>query len=401
MSYTRPAFEVAHIIGRYRHSLESRGKLNAQHKKVFTNLQKCRTAALGYHKDKCDNPNCGYEHISFNSCRDRHCPKCNGIRREKWVRLRLEDLLPVKYYHVVFTVPDRLNALFLAQPVIMYNLLFECAWKTIQKFAADHKHLGAKTGMVAVLHSWGQNLALHPHIHCLIPAGGITQNNKWRNTKGDGKFLFPVKALAKVFRGKLTDGLIKLHNQEKIQLEHPFVKDKKYLHPLYKKKWVVFAKLPMHNAEQVVRYIGRYSHRVAISNHRIKSVENHRVKFSALNYRTSKSVMVDLTAVEFLQRFSLHILPPGFMKIRHFGILSSRNKADALDCARKTLLVVKPTASHTRKYSTLEWIKVLYGKNLILCPKCKTGTMVMVAVVYPGCRGSPFKNIRKILLSAS
>jgi hypothetical protein len=244
MSYTRPAFEVAHIIGRYRHSLESRGKLNAQHKKVFTNLQKCRTAALGYHKDKCDNPNCGYEHISFNSCRDRHCPKCNGIRREKWVRLRLEDLLPVKYYHVVFTVPDRLNALFLAQPVIMYNLLFECAWKTIQKFAADHKHLGAKTGMVAVLHSWGQNLALHPHIHCLIPAGGITQNNKWRNTKGDGKFLFPVKALAKVFRGKLTDGLIKLHNQEKIQLEHPFVKDKKYLHPLYKKKWTVYAKLP-------------------------------------------------------------------------------------------------------------------------------------------------------------
>ncbi len=220
-----------------------------------------RTAALGYHKDKCNNPECGYEHISFNSCRDRHCPKCNGIRREKWVRLRLGDLLPVKYYHVVFTVPDKLNSLFLAQPVIMYNLLFDCAWKTIQKFALDHKHLGAKTGMVAILHSWGQNLALH--------------------------------------------------------------------------------------------------------------------------------------------RFAMHILPPGFMKIRHYGILSSRNKAVALACALKTLQVVKPGSGYPRQHSALEWPKVIYGKNITLCPKCKTGTMALVAVLYPGCRGSPSEGICKNLLFAS
>jgi hypothetical protein len=287
MSYTRPAFEVAHIIGRYRHSLECKGKLTSRHKKIFTNLQQCRTAALGYHKDKCNNPDCGYEHISFNSCRDRHCPKCNGIKREKWVRMRLDDLLPVKYFHVVFTVPDSLNKLFLSEPVKMYNLLFDCAWKTIQVFACDYKHLGAKTGMVAILHSWGQNLSLHPHIHCLVPAGGITQNNTWRNTKNKGKFLFPVKALAKVFRGKFTDGLIMLHKQNSIKLEQPFTENKKYLHPLYKKRWVVYAKLPMHNAQQVVNYIGRYSHRIAISNHRIKAIDIQAVVRLCMENNTS------------------------------------------------------------------------------------------------------------------
>lgn len=376
MNYTRPAFEVAHIIGRNRHSLESRGKLTSHHKKVFTNLQQCRTAALGYHKDKCNNPDCGHEHISFNSCRDRHCPKCNGIRREKWVRLRLGDLLPVKYFHVVFTVPDSLNSLFLYEPEKMYNLLFASAWKTIQKFSCDYKYLGAKTGMVAVLHSWGQNLALHPHVHCLVPAGGITQNNKWRDTRGNGKFLFPVKALAQVFRGKFTDGLIKLHKQGKIHLEEPFIEGKKYLHPLYKKRWVVYAKLPMHDAGQVVKYIGRYSHRIAISNHRIKAIGNGRVKFSAVDYRTSKTVMIDLDAEEFLRRFSLHILPPGFMKIRHFGILSSRAKAKALALARESL--------HTPQACS-----ILYEENVATCPKCKSGKMLLVAVVYPVCRGSP------------
>jgi len=175
MSYNKPRFEVADIIRGYRHALEEKGKLTGQQKKVFTNLAQCRTAALGYHKDQCDNPQCRYIHVSYNSCRDRHCPKCNGIKREKWVCMREEDLLPVKYFHVVFTVTDKVNPLFLTQPVKMYNLLFSSAWETIRKFGLDHKHLGAQTGMIAVLHTWGQNIALHPHVHCIIPAGGITK----------------------------------------------------------------------------------------------------------------------------------------------------------------------------------------------------------------------------------
>lgn len=401
MSYTRPAFEVAHIIGRYRYSLEGRGKLSSHQKKVFTNLQQCRTAALGYHKDKCDNPECGYEHISFNSCRNRHCPKCNGLKREKWVQMRIGDLLPVKYYHVVFTVPGSLNDLFLAKPIIIYNLLFESAWQTIRKFAADTKYLGAKTGMIAILHSWGQNLALHPHIHCLVPAGGITKNNKWRHTRCEGKFLFPVKALSKVFRGIFTDALMDLDQKGEVRLETPFIPDKKYLHPLYRKRWVVYAKLPMHNAQQVINYIGRYTHRIAISNHRIQLVENNRVKFSAFDYRTSKVVQIDLSSEEFLRRFSLHILPQGFMKIRHYGILSSRAKTLALSLARKSLGAPIPKAAKARDRSWQQWLVELYGKDVFRCPKCKTGKMMLVALCFPRSRGSPPDVISRLLPLAS
>jgi hypothetical protein len=390
MSYSKPAFEVAQVIDQFRHKLVAKGKLPAQQKKVLTNLWQCRTAALGYHKDKCDNPDCSHVRISYNSCRDRHCPKCNGIKREKWVRMREKDLLPVKYFHVVFTLPDTLNGLFLCEPEKLYNLLFASAWQTVKEFGLDHKHLGAQTGMIAILHSWGQNLALHPHIHCLIPAGGITQDQKWRHTRQQGKYLFPVKALGKVFRGKFTDGLIDLHNKGDIQLDQPFVPGKKYLHPLYKNKWVVYAKLPMHNSLQVVNYIGRYSHRIAISNHRIKAVENGRVKFSWIDYRTSKTGIIDLSGEEFLQRFSLHILPFGFMKIRHYGILSSRNKTAALACARKSLGAEQPKAKPIGN-SCAEWLEELFGSMVLTCPVCRKGTMKLVAVVWPRSRGSPLK----------
>jgi hypothetical protein len=399
--YTRPAFEVAHIIDRYRHSLEERGKLSSHQKKVFTSLQQCRTAALGYHKDKCDNPHCGYEHISFNSCRDRHCPKCNGLRREKWVRMRTRDLLPVKYYHVVFTVPDSLNRLFMEQPVLMHKLLFASAWQTIRQFGADHKHLGAKMGMIAVLHTWGQNLSLHPHVHCLVPAGGITPQGHWRHTRSEGKYLFPVKALSKVFRGKLTDGLIQLNASGQIQLDTPFDPQKKYIHPLYRKKWVVYAKLPMHNPQQVVEYIGRYTHRIAISNHRIKAVENGRVKFSAKDYRTLKVVELDLDAVEFLRRFALHILPSGFMKIRHYGILSSRLKSAALESARESLHAQEPEVLETGSFSAYEWLGKLYGMDSGVCPQCKAGRMRLVAVTYPRSRGSPQDGLSEITCFAA
>ncbi|NJO90545.1 MAG: IS91 family transposase [Chloroflexia bacterium] len=387
MMAIKPRYEVAEIIDNYRDVLEGAGKLTAHKKKVFTNLSQCRTAALGYHKDKCDNPDCGHIQISYNSCRDRHCPKCNGIKREKWVRMREQDLLPIKYYHVVFTLPDKVNHLFIEQPVLLYNLLFSSAWETIKKFGSDHKYLGAKTGMTSILHTWGQNIAFHPHIHCIVPAGGITENNKWKHSQNEGKYLFPVKALSKVFRGIFTDGLIDLEAKGKIHLEIPFDAKKKYLHPLYEKKWVVYAKLPMHNAKQVVDYIGRYSHRIAISNHRIKEVKDGRVKFSCFNYKTSKMGEVNLTAEEFLQRFELHILPSHFMKIRHYGILSSRNKATALDCARSSLNVQKPASRKNIPWQEL--FEQLYGRKPHICPICMKGTMVVIESNYPKNRGSP------------
>jgi len=387
MTYSKPTCEVADIIRSHRSGIEKAGRLNAHKKKVFTNLSQCRTQALGYHKDKCDNDDCDNKHFSYNSCRDRHCPKCNGLKREKWIIHRKEDLLPVKYFHTVFTVPHQVNYLFINHPVIMYNLLFKTVWDTIKQFAADHKHLGAKTGMTCILHSWGQNLFFHNHIHCIIPGGGITSSEKWKNTRNEGKYLFPVKALSKVFRGKFTDDLIKLDKKGLISLKEKFDEKRKYLHPFYNERWVVFAKKPMFNPNQVVNYIGRYTHRIAISNHRIKSFKDGKVIFSMFDYRTSKTRDIELTAGEFLKRFSMHILPPGFMKIRHYGIMSSRGKKRSLEIARSYLKATAPVSVKGKPWQEL--FLLIYGHEHDLCPKCKNGRMKRVASYLPKCRGSP------------
>lgn len=387
MSFSKPRFEIADIIRNYRLPLEDKGYLNAHKKRVFTNLSQCRTAALGYHIDICDNSDCEHTHISFNSCRDRHCPKCNGMKREKWIRMRQEDMLPQKYYHVVFTIPDRLNDMFLEHPVNCYNLLFRSAWETIEKFGANHKFLGAKMGMTAILHTWGQNLSFHPHIHCIVPAGGITKSRKWKTTRNNGKFLFPVKSLSKVFRGIFTDGLMALDKKAQVNLEPKFDKNKKYLHPLYNKNWVVYAKRPMNNASQVVEYTGRYSHRIAISNHRIKKVHDGKVDFSWLDYRTSKTEVMELSANEFLRRFSMHILPAGYMKIRHYGILSSRCKSEALACIREQLGVEAPPSIKGLPWQNL--FELFYGRQVLSCPVCKQGKLIIVVAKLPKSRGSP------------
>jgi len=387
MNYNRPKFELADVIRYFRVSLEEKGGVASQQKKVMTNLSQCRTSILGYHLDLCDNPGCEHQHISYNSCRDRHCPKCNGLKREKWVRMREEDLMPEKYYHAVFTVPDSLNGAFLQNPVECYNLLFRSAWETIAKFGNDHRHLGAKMGMTAILHTWGQNLQYHPHVHCIVPGGGITKNGKWRSVCKNGKYLFPVKAMGKVFRGKFTDGLIELEKKKMVMLEERFDPCKKYLHPLYKKKWVVYAKTPMPDASHVVNYIGRYSHRIAISNHRIKDIDDKTVTFSYFDYRTSKTGTISLKGEDFLQRFILHVLPAGFMKIRHYGILSSRAKGEALKLARTEFGIEPP-----KTIKGLPWQEVfliVYGHHPLLCPICKQGKMARVHSVMPQNRGSP------------
>jgi len=379
----RPLFEVADIARSCRDELIQNGKLNAHQKKVLTAICNCRTAELGGHRERCSHTECSHERFAYNGCRDRHCPKCNGMKREKWVESRKADALPVPYFHIVFTLPASLESLCMAHGTEMYNLLFASAWESICFFARQHKYLGAKMGMVALLHTWGQNLMRHTHIHCLVPAGGIDERGRWRNCKQDGKFFVHVKQLSRVFRGKFTDGLVRLQDIGFVELPGGSMdKNKKYLHPLYKTKWVVYAKRPMPTSLNVVEYIGRYSHGVAIGNHRIKSFENGSVGFSWLDYRTSKTGVMTIGASDFLQRFSTHILPVGFMKIRHYGILSSRNKTGCIASVREQSGAA-PVEKPPKGRNWMETFEMIYGRHPKLCPCCQKGTMLVVETIEP------------------
>jgi hypothetical protein len=380
MSFSKPPFEVADIARQYRDELFAKHSITAHQKKVITALCNCRTAILGYHIDACDN--CGTIEISYNSCRDRHCPKCNGLKREKWVQDRKADAMPVPYFHIVFTIPDSLEKHCLKHGVEMYNLLFKAAWDTISFFAQKHKYLGAQMGMIAILHTWGQNLSRHTHLHCLVPAGGITEQKKWRSCKQDSKFFVHVKKISKVFRGKFTDGIIELQNQGIITLDEKLVLSSKYLHPLYNKPWVVYVKKPLPTSDSVVEYIGRYSHRVALSNHRIKEVKDGMVTFSWVDYRTNKPGLIELPANEFLHQFVLHVLPHGLMKIRHYGILATRNKTISISLVRN--LFGLPALTNPKISNLInEVFKILFGVNQRVCSCCKIGNMVTIETTAP------------------
>jgi hypothetical protein len=377
----KPLIEVADIARVHGGELIEKNKLTSHQKKVMSAITNCRTAVLGGHKERCTDKKCGFERYAYNGCRDRHCPKCNGLKREKWVADRKADALPVPYFHIVFTLPTQLESTCMMHGNEMYNLLFHAAWETICLFASQHKHLGAQMGMIALLHTWGQNLMRHTHIHCLVPSGGIDTQGKWRMCKQKGKFFVHVKKLSEVFRGKFTDGLIELQDKGIIKLEGgSFVKDQKYLHPLYKTKWVVYAKKPLPTSDNVVEYIGRYSHKVAITNHRIKSFENGKVNFSWIDYRTSKKGVMPLDADQFLKRFFCHVLPVGFMKIRHYGILSSRNKANNIHSVREQFNMA-PIPNPIKGLGWIEAFKLLYGKHPKLCPCCKKGILQAVEVI--------------------
>jgi hypothetical protein len=300
-------------------AIQNNGRLNAWQLRTLDAVRRCRSASLGGHIDGCTA--CGYLCISYNSCRNRHCPKCQGKEREKWIRAREEELLPVPYFHVVFTLPDALNQLCLYKPDVLYKLLFQTAWRVIDSFGHDPKWLGAQTGMIAILHTWGQTLTLHPHLHCIVPGGGLTKAGKWKMAKSNGKYLFNVKAMGRTFRGKFVAAL-------KEQL--PEEMSPQLLKALYKHRWVVYAKRPFAGPESVVEYLGRYTHKIAISNHRLKQVDDKAVRFVYKDYRHG-GVRKEMTleGPEFIRRYSLHILPKGLVRIRHYGILSSTSKKQA------------------------------------------------------------------------
>jgi len=330
---------------------------NGWKRRTLYALLRCRTAAMGGHIDRCDHADCGQVHISYNSCRNRHCPKCQGHLRERWIARREADLLNTTYFHVVFTLPAALHGLVLSHPRRVYNLLFATAWSVMEDFGANPRMLGAKMGMISILHTWGQNLSLHPHLHCLVPAGGITERRKWKTTRSKGRFLFPVKAMSQVFRARFVAALNKEHLLEPQLAEG-----------LFARPWVVYAKRPFLGPRQVVEYLGRYTHRVAISNTRIMDLSEGRVTFRGKNYRKGGAAVVHrLEVKEFVRRFSLHILPKGYTRIRHYGILNGRVKGDykkAVDQQLGMVVVPEPGAATTHR----------------ICPGCRKGKLQTILV---------------------
>ena len=343
--------------------------------KVLKALANCRTPNLGGSAMACHE--CGLVHYVLHSCRNRHCPRCQGIDRELWIEDRKNDLLPVKYYHVVFTVPHLLLELFRYNRKIMYDLLFEKAWETMRCFAKDPKLLGAKPGAIAVLHSWDQQLKYHPHVHFIVPAGGIDEQGNWKTTKQQGEFLFDVKQMSAKFSAIFARKLRRLKQQGKIRKYVP--------RDLIPTPWVVYAKQAFGSPASVVEYLGRYSHRVAISNARILQVTDTEVTFAWRNRKKHyRQEISTINGVEFLKRFLEHIVPPGFRRIRHLGFLSSRNKTKSLEAIRKALNVAHLDCKRTRA----EVLEERFGqKSLLQCKAC--GGRLVVFESYPVKRAPP------------
>ena len=359
-SQSQPQYEVADVLNKLGSKLEDLG-LNSWQLRTLSALKKCRTSALGGHIDACDE--CGNISISYNSCRNRHCPKCQGRKREKWIENRENELLPVPYFHVVFTIPDTLNSLVLQQPKMLYDILFESAWETLQTFG---KNKNLQMGMIAVLHTWGQNLSLHPHLHCIVPGGGVDENGAWKNIRNNGKFLFPVKALSKVFRAKFCEKLkANLKDKFNENQENEYEKNRQ---SLWEKPWVVYAKKPFGSPKSVVEYLGRYTHKIAISNGRIRGIDDKTVTFSYKDYRQKgiKKQMV-LSHEEFIRRFAMHILPKRFVKIRHYGFLSSTWKRIKLKNLQQKLGIQSKEKPLPKPFQPK-------------CSCCKTGNLVTIAM---------------------
>ena len=369
--------EVQDIFAQYGSSYRLNHSLSFNQLKALNAIAACRTAAFGGHMDECDEcDECGHTRISYNSCRNRHCPKCQTLTKERWVEARTDDLLNAGYFHVVFTLPDTLNSLIYQNQFAAYNLLFKAASETLLELAADKKYLGASIGMTSLIHTWGQALQFHPHLHVIVPGGGLNPDGKWVNSRK--KFFIPVKVISKVFRGKF------LYYLKRADLSFyraiAYLKDETqfqdFVESLKTVKWVVYCKPPFKDAGHVVKYLGRYTHRVAISNNRILNIDEGKVTFKWRDYKDhNRQKEMGLSADEFIRRFLLHVLPSGFTKIRHYGFLSPRNKGSRLKLCKK----LTNTASNETprvKLSAVDLIKKLTGKDVTLCPSCGVGHFI-------------------------
>jgi len=384
----RTNLEVADIFCEYEkaYRLKFAASTNSQQWRTMHAIKICRTAELGGHIDRCDL--CGHEVISYNSCRNRHCPKCQSMEKAEWLKARTEELLPVDYFHIVFTIPKTLNQITLQNKRVVYNILFKAAAKTLQTIATDSKHLGANIGFMVILHTWGQTLLFHPHLHCVIPGGGLSQDeNRWINCRK--KFFLPVRVLSRLYRRLFVELLQKAFNQDRLKfcgkishLSDPEL-FAQFIKKCFKNEWIVHAKPPFGGAEKVLDYLGRYTHRIAISNNRLLKVKDGKVSFSWRNYRKgNKTQTMTLEAEEFIRRFLLHVLPSGFMRIRYFGFLSNHHRREKLKLCRK-LLHVHQAAVNSDLIDWKQRYESLTGKEVDLCPFCHKGHLVNIKQIFP------------------
>jgi len=377
----RPALELADIFRQYGETYRREHLLPRELLRAMRAIEVCRTAALGGHVDQCSQ--CDYQRISYNSCRNRHCPKCQNSERAKWVDNRKSELLPVEYFHVVFTVPEQIARIAFYNQEVVYGILFRAAAETLLTIARDPNHLGAEIGFFAILHTWGQNLLHHPHVHCVVPGGGLSPGyERWIGCRPG--FFLPVRVLSSLFRRLFLEALNTAFAAGKLQffgeieeLQDP-AKFIAYLAPLRKQPWVVYAKPPFGGPQQVLEYLGRYTHRVAISNQRLLAMDNAEVTFQWKDYRQKEkhnSRSLTLPADEFLRRFLIHILPPRFQRIRHFGFLANRYRKEKLALCRK-LLTAPASQLLPDAAQCLLLLAALTDQTPIRCPVCGVGHMI-------------------------
>lgn len=387
---SRPKYEVADTFRHYLPSYLSNHKLSQSQFKMVRAILSCRTAVLGGHKRECDNDDCKHEDQSYNSCGDRHCPKCQGVAKNKWIKKRMGELLPTYYYHMVFTIPHLFNDLVLFNKRLFYDILFQVSSQALKEFAENPKYLGAKIGFIGILHTWGQNLLLHPHIHYIVPGGGIGINDKgeeqWVALPKKDQYLFPKKALSNLFRGKFIGEVKRAYYKGKLLLPdtHSELSDSRlfemFIDQTVNRRWNVFTKQPFASPADVLLYIGRYTHRVAISNHRIKSIDNEKVSFEYKDYKDKdakgdvKWKRMSLTAEEFIRRFLLHELPRGYHKIHMYGYLSNYKRKHHLDKVRSLIRASGSLLEFTDE-QVKQFIQSVKDYQPDQCPKCQKGTM--------------------------
>jgi hypothetical protein len=381
----QPTPELADIFRQHGAAYRQTHALPLYQHRLMQAIQNCRTAALGGAVEWCDH--CQNTRIVYRSCRDRHCPKCQGLARERWIQQRLAELLPVEYFHVVFTVPEQIAAIAFYNQKAVYQILFRTVSATLLTIARDPKHLGAEIGFFAVLHTWGQNLHLHPHLHCVVPGGGLSPDGEWKACLPG--FFLPVRVLSRLFRRLFLEALEKAYAHGELQFfseleplrEPPAFMQ--YLAPVRQTEWVVYAKPSFGGPQQVIEYLGRYTHRVAISNQRLVALQNGQVSFRWKDYRhPQQPKLLTVSAQEFIRRFLQHALPPGFQRIRYFGLLANCHRAGKLRLCRQQLAA--PTANllpGPQDYR--DFYAALTGKNLRLCPECGIGIMIRIEILPP------------------
>jgi DNA-directed RNA polymerase subunit M/transcription elongation factor TFIIS len=380
----RFGLEVADVFRRYGEAYrQTHAALlsSAQHR-VISAIELCRTAALGGHVEQCDH--CGHKRVWYNSCRDRHCPSCQCLPRAQWLEARRSELLETQYFHVVFTVPDEIAAIAYQNKQEVYNILFRAVSETLQTIAVDPKHLGAQIGFFAVLHTWGQNLLHHPHLHCVVPGGGLSFDRKrWISCRAN--FFLPVKVLSRLFRRLFLRYLEKDFDQGKLEffasleacrMRRAFLR---HIEPTRKVEWVVYAKPPFAGPDEVLKYVAGYTHSVAISNSRLLDIANEKVRFRWKDYRNeNRQKTMALSADEFIRRFLLHLLPEGFQRIRYYGFLANRHREENLALCRELLKMPPPEPKAEVKEDYRDRYEELTGHSLKTCPACHEGEMIVI-----------------------